>query len=81
MMKTKVDILLNAIIAIRNNATDKQIAKLTHNKVTKSNLYRIVEDLEDAINQEPIDYAKVREVLEHLLKTNDYWKSWGESFR
>lgn len=73
----KVDILLNAIIAIRNNATDQQLAKLTDNKMTKSNLYRICEDMEDSINQEAIDYDQVREVLEHLLITDEYWKNWG----
>ena len=74
--KRQVDILLNAITALRDNATDEQIAKLTDNKMTKGNLYKIAEDLEDAINQEVLDYDKTKSVLEHLLETDPYWQNW-----
>lgn len=73
-------ILLNAIIALRNNANEEKSTKLTKGLLTKSDWYVLVEYMEDAINQSEVDYGLIDDQLVHFLNTDSYWIKWMERY-
>lgn len=71
-------ILLRAIIAIRNNATQEKANELTDNLLTHSDWHMLARDMEDALEQSNVNYDLIEQQLIHFLNTDNYWMLWAD---